>query len=86
MDKNTLNKLINMRGYQVEKVLKFTVELMNCKQRFILLKKNKLTKNQSQLLEQLCKLNEPIYKAMLLKEQFLQLYSMGDALLGDRSN
>jgi transposase len=57
------------------------VELINCKQRFILLKnKNRLTKNQTQVLEKLCQLNDPIYKAMLLKEQFLQIYSMGDML------
>lgn len=52
-----------------------TVELTNCRQRFILLKnKSKLTEKQSQYLEELCKINEPIYKAMLLKEYFLQVY------------
>jgi transposase len=51
------------------------VELTNCRQRFILLKnKNKLTENQSQYLETLCQINKPIYKAMLLKEDFLQVY------------
>lgn len=52
---------------------------MNCKQHFILLKnQNRLTERQSNNLERLCQLNEPIYKAMLLKEDFLQIYSMGD--------
>lgn len=52
-----------------------TVELTNCRQRFILLKnKSKLTEKQDQYLKTLCKINEPIYKAMLLKEDFLQVY------------
>ncbi|MCP4179442.1 MAG: ISL3 family transposase [bacterium] len=55
------------------------IELMNCKQRFILLKnKNRLTEKQSNKLEYLCQLNKTIYKAMLLKEDFLQIYSIGD--------
>jgi len=53
-----------------------TVELTNCRQRFILLKnKSKLTEKQDQYLKTLCQINEPIYKAMLLKEDFLQVYS-----------
>jgi transposase len=57
------------------------IELMNCKQRFILLKnKNRLTQKQSNKLEYLCQLNKSIYEAMLLKEDFLQIYSMGDNL------
>lgn len=52
------------------------IELINCKQRFILLKKKReLTENQAGYLEKLCKINEPIYKAMLLKESFLEVYS-----------
>lgn len=55
---------------------KQTVELTNCGQRFILLKnKNRLTEKQNNQLETLCKINEPIYKAMLLKESFLQVYA-----------
>jgi len=54
------------------------VEMVNCKQRFILLKnKAKLTTNQVNHLDKLCKINKPIYEAMLLKESFLQIYSMG---------
>ena len=51
------------------------IMLANCKQRFILLKKNKsLTKRQSVILSTLCKINQPIYRGMLLKESFLQTY------------
>lgn len=51
------------------------VELINCKQRFILLKnKNKLSPKQSVTLERLCEINQPIYKAMLLKESFIETY------------
>ena len=44
------------------------VEMMNCNQRFILLKnKVNLTEKQSEHLERLCAVNEPIFKAMLLR-------------------
>jgi transposase len=52
------------------------VDLISCKQRFILLKnKGNLSPRQYSYLHQLCELNEPIYKAMLLKESFLAVYS-----------
>ena len=55
------------------------IEMMDCKQRFILLKKKaNLTENQKGRLERLCALNEPIYKAMILKEDFLQVYTKQD--------
>jgi len=51
------------------------VSLIGCKQRFVLLKnKKKLTSKQSDYLKRLCEINEPIYKAMLLKESFLEVY------------
>jgi len=51
------------------------ISLINCKQRFILLKnKSKLTKNQAKYLKKLCEINRPIYEAMLLKESFLKIY------------
>jgi len=51
------------------------VELINCRQRFILLKnKSNLTQTQADYLKRLCEINEPIYKAMLLKEDFLKIY------------
>ena len=56
------------------------VELANCKQRFILLKrKNKLSEKQSTTLARLCEINQPIYKALLLKESFLQTYFLSTA-------
>ena len=55
------------------------IELTNCRQRFILFKnKNKLTEKQASYLLRLCKINQPIYQAMLLKESFLQIYSYRD--------
>jgi len=52
-------------------------DLIGCKQRFILLKKSSnLSEKQSEYLVKLCAINEPIYKAMLLKDSFLQIYSM----------
>ncbi len=55
------------------------IEMMDCKQRFILLKKKaNLTENQKGRLDRLCALNDSIYKAMILKEDFLQVYSKQD--------
>lgn len=51
------------------------IGLINCRQRFILLKnKDNLTESQAGYLQRLCEINEPIYKAMLLKESFLKVY------------
>jgi len=53
--------------------------MMGCKQRFVLLKnKDNLTSTQANNPEKLCQINKQIYEAMLLKETFLQMYSMGD--------
>ena len=55
------------------------INLTNCRQRFILLKrKSKRTAKQKAVLKQLIKINEPIYKAMLLKESFLSIYETND--------
>ncbi len=52
------------------------IELINCKQRFILLKlRKRLSDKQSVTLEKLCEINEPIYKSLLLKEEFLAVYT-----------
>lgn len=48
--------------------------MLHCKKRFILMK-NKQTKYRENLIQKLAELNEPIYKAMLLKEQFLAIYT-----------
>jgi transposase len=47
--------------------------LLHCKQRFILLR-NKPSRKKTQTLKRLKQLNEPVYKAMLLKEQFVTIY------------
>ena len=53
------------------------IELTNCKQRFILLKnKSRLSARQSVNLSRLCEINQPIYKAMLLKESFIGIYDL----------
>jgi transposase len=49
------------------------VGLLHCKQRFILLR-NKPSRKKTQVLKRLEQLNEPVYKAMLLKEQFTTIY------------
>lgn len=52
------------------------IDMTNSRQRFILLKrKENLTEKQSAYLKILCEINEPIYKAMLLKESFQSIYS-----------
>jgi len=54
------------------------MDMMGYKQRFILLKnKTNLTEKQSEHLKRLCEINEPIYKAMLLKESFQEIYIQG---------
>ena len=55
------------------------IALTNCKQRFILLKnRSRLTDKQSSTLQRLCEINQPIYKAMLLKESFVGIYDLKD--------
>jgi len=47
--------------------------ILHCNKRFILMQ-NKVTNKKQDLLEKLATLNERVYKAMLLKEQFLSIY------------
>lgn len=49
-------------------------DMLHCKKRFILMK-NKQTQKRKNLIQKLAELNEPIYKAMLLKDQFLMIYN-----------
>lgn len=49
-------------------------DLLHCKKKFILMQ-NKQSKRRENVLQTLASLNEPIYKAMLLKEQFLEVYT-----------
>jgi len=51
--------------------------ILHCKQRFILLR-NKPSRKKTQVLRRLEQLNEPVYKAMLLKEQFATIYEFRD--------
>ncbi len=48
-------------------------ELLHCRKRFILLQ-GKSSKRQHNVLDQLAELNDAVYRAMLLKEQFLEVY------------
>ncbi|MBU0482006.1 MAG: ISL3 family transposase [Proteobacteria bacterium] len=48
-------------------------DLLHCRKKFILMQGNS-SKRQRDVLEQLAKLNDTVYRAMLLKEQFLEIY------------
>jgi transposase len=52
-------------------------EMLHCNKRFILMQ-NKVTNKKRDLLERLSQLNQGVYQAMLLKEQFLSVYSTED--------
>ena len=49
-------------------------QILHCNKRFILMQ-NKTTKRKRDVLDKLASMNERIYKAMLLKEQFLSVYT-----------
>lgn len=49
-------------------------EILHCNKRFILMQ-NKVTDKKTDILNKLSLLNERVYKAMLLKEQFLSIYN-----------
>lgn len=48
--------------------------ILHCNKRFILMQ-NKVTDKRVSILEKLSLLNNPVYQAMLLKEQFLSIYA-----------
>lgn len=48
-------------------------DLLHCRKKFILMQGSS-SKRQRNVLEQLAKLNDTVYRAMLLKEQFLEIY------------
>jgi transposase len=48
--------------------------LLHCKKKFILMQ-NKRTKRRENLLQKLAELNDTIFKSILLKEQFLSIYT-----------
>lgn len=73
LDRVRLSELAKARKNENEEL----VELTHCKQRFILLKnKSRLSTRQSANLSRLCEINQPIYKAMLLKESFMGVYDL----------
>jgi transposase len=77
--KKSLNDAIDMvRKEELAKARKTDdaelADLLHCKKKFILMQ-NKQTKRRENLLQKLADLNDPIYKSMLLKEQFLAIYT-----------
>jgi transposase len=61
-----------------------TVQLLHCNKRFILMQ-NKATSKKINLLEKLSALNHRVYQALLLKEQFLSVYSAPDSKAARRN-
>lgn len=51
--------------------------MLHCNKRFILMQ-NTVTEKKRDLLEKLAQLNQGVYQALLLKEQFLSIYAAGD--------
>jgi transposase len=51
--------------------------ILHCNKRFILMQ-NRVSDKKMDLLDKLSAINERVYKAMLLKEQFLSIYTAGD--------
>jgi transposase len=51
--------------------------ILHCNKRFILMQ-NRVSDKKMDLLDKLSVINERVYKAMLLKEQFLSIYTAGD--------
>lgn len=49
-------------------------EILHCNKRFILMQ-NSMTEKKTNMLDKLALLNEKVYQAMLLKEQFLSVYA-----------
>ncbi|MDQ1272976.1 MAG: transposase [Planctomycetota bacterium] len=52
-------------------------QILHCNKRFILMQ-NTVTNKQKDILDKLSTLNERVYKAMLLKDQFLSIYVEGN--------
>jgi len=51
-------------------------DLLHCRKRFILMQ-GRPSERQRNILDQLAELNNVVYRAMLLKEQFLEIYQAG---------
>ena len=58
--------------------------MLHCKERFILMK-NSQTPRRENFIQKLAEMNESIYKAMLLKEQFLSIYAVRSKPLAQKA-
>jgi len=71
------NALDTVRKEQLQKARKDKngdlVDLLHCRKKFILMQ-GRSSKRQRDVLEQLAELNSEVYRGMLLKEQFLEVY------------
>lgn len=79
--KSYLNDALDtVRKEELRKARKYEhtdlADLLHCRKKFILMQ-GKPSEKQRSVLEQLADLNETIYQAMLLKEQFLEIYWSG---------
>jgi len=59
-------------------------QILHCNKRFILMQ-NKVTTKKQNLLEKLAFLNQRVYQALLLKEQFLSVYTAADRKTAQRN-
>lgn len=74
------NALDTVRKEQLKKARKdenaALADLLHCRKKFILMQ-GKPSKRQRNILDQLAEFNSVVYRAMLLKEQFLEIYRAG---------
>ena len=59
-------------------------EILHCNKRFILMQ-NKVTSKKRNVLDKLASLNQRVYETMLLKEQFISIYTAGDRKTAQRN-
>lgn len=59
-------------------------EILHCNKRFILMQ-NKATSKKHNVLDKLASLNQRVYETMLLKEQFISIYTAGDRKTAQRN-
>ena len=79
--KSYLNDALDtVRKEQLKKARKdenaVLADLLHCRKRFILMQ-GQSSEKQRNILDQLAELNDMVYRAMLLKEQFLEIYHAG---------
>ena len=59
-------------------------EILHCNKRFILMQ-NKVTSKKRNVLDKLASLNQRVYETMLVKEQFISIYTAGDRKTAQRN-